>query len=128
MKRRCCIINAILAFVTFCIMFGYVCFVWGRDSAGATEMTGAILFIVNYLAILVIAVALVHNEYYSVGPLIFASIFASALIIVAWIGFAIMLLTDSSAGRPETGILSVITVLSLIISAIYLFAILKKEK
>ena len=128
MKRRCCIINAILAFIAFCIMFGYVCFVWGRDAAGATEMTGAILFIVNYLAILVIAVALVHNEYYSVGPLIFASIFASALIIVAWIGFAIMLLTDSSAFSLETGILNVITVLSLIISAIYLFAILKKEK
>lgn len=128
MKRVCCVINAILAFVTFCIIFGYVCFVWGRDAAGATEMTGAILFIVNYLAILVIAVALVHNEYYSVGPLIFASIFASALIIVAWIGFTIMLLTDSSAGRPETGAYIVLTGISLIMSTIYLFAALKKDK
>lgn len=128
MKRRCCIINAILAFIAFCIMFGYVCFVWGRDAAGSTEMTGAILFIVNYLAILVIAVALVHNEYYSVGPLIFASVFASALIILSWIIEAILLFTGSRTGTTETGAYIVLTGISLIMSTIYLFAALKKDK
>ena len=128
MKRVCCVINAIFAFSAFCIMFGYVCFVGGRDRATPTEMSGAIVLVLNYLAILIVAVALVHNSYYSVRPLIFASVFASALIILSWIVEAIFLFTGSRTGPTETGAYIVLTVISLIMSTIYLFAALKKEK
>ncbi len=135
MRKKCCIVNAILAFVAFCILFGDVCFVWGESAANSKEMSGGILLSVYYLILLIIATALVHSSYYSVKPLIFGSVFSSAFIIVVWlIGFISWLTRKGqgnefiSDGPTAVAIFILMTVLSLLMSAIYLIAALKKEK
>ncbi len=135
MKKKCCIVNAILAFVAFCIMFGDVCFVWGESAANAKEISGDIFLILYYLILLIIATALVHSSYYSVKPLIFGSVFSSALIIIVWLIALISWPTRKAQGNEFISdgsiavvVLIIITVLSLLISAIYLIAALKKDK
>lgn len=135
MKRKCCIINAILAFAAFCIMFGDVCFVWGESAANSKEMSGGILLSVYYLILLIIATALVHSSYYSVKPLIFGSVFSSAFIIIVWLIGLISWPTRKAQGNEfisdgpvAVAVFIIITVLSLLMSAIYLFASLKKDK
>lgn len=48
MKRKCCIVNTILAFAAFCIMFGDVCFIWGESAANSKEMSGGIFLSLYY--------------------------------------------------------------------------------
>ena len=135
MKKKCCIANAVLAFIAFCVMFGDVCYVWGESAANSKEIAGGIFLSVYYLILLIVAVVLVHSFYFSAKPMIFAAVYSSALMVIVWL---IGLISwpgrkaDGNAfisdGAVEVVILIVMTVLSLCISAIYLFAALKKEK
>lgn len=135
MKKKCCITNAILAFIAFCVMFGDVCYVWGESAANSKEIAGGIFLSVYYLILLIVAAVLVHSFYFSAKPMIFAAIYSSALMAIVWL---IGLL--SWPGRKADGnafisdsvtsvaVFITVTILSLCISAIYLFAALKKEQ
>lgn len=135
MKKKCCMANAILAFAAFCIMFGDVCFVWGGSAANAKEMSGGIFLSVYYLILLIVATALVHNSYYSVKPLLFGAVFSSACIIIVWLIGLISWPIRKAQGNEfisdnpaAVAVLIVITVLSLLMSVLYLIAALKKDK
>ncbi len=135
MKKKCCIINALLAFAIFCIMFGNVCFVWGESAANSKEMSGGIFLSAYYFLLLIIAVVLVHSLHLSAKPFIFASVYSSALMIIVWLVALITWPGRKADGNEfiSDGFIAVavfitITVLSLIMSAIYLFAAWKKEK
>lgn len=129
MKRNLCITNAVLAFVVFCITFGYVFYAWGKEGAILFEMRGGIFLCIYYLILLIMAVILAHSFYYPVKRLIFAALYSGALIFVFWL-IAMIAGADSfiSADPVAEGILITMTVLSLCISGIYLFAALKKEE
>ena len=131
MKKKCCIANAVLAFVAFCVMFGDVCYVWGESAANSKEMSGGIFLSVYYLILLIIAVILVHSFYFSAKPMIFAAVYSAALMVILWI-IGLISWTRGDAFISDDGLAAVIfivmTVLSLCISAVYLFAALKKEK
>ena len=135
MRKKCCIANAILAFAAFCIVFGDVCFVWGESAANSKEMSGGIFLSVYYLILLIIATALVHSIYYSVKPLIFGSVFSASFIIIVQLIGLISWPTRKAQGNEfisdgptAVAFFIIITVLSLLMSAIYLIAALKKEK
>lgn len=135
MKKKCCIANAVLAFIAFCVMFGDVCYVWGESAANSKEISGGIFLSVYYLILLIVAVVLVHGFYFSAKPMIFAAVYSSALMVIVWLIGLI-----SWPGRKADGnafisdsvtsvaVFITVTILSLCISAIYLFAALKKEK
>lgn len=131
MKKKCCIANAVLAFAAFCVMFGDVCYVWGESAANSKEMSGGIFLSVYYLILLIIAVVLVHSFYFSAKPMIFAAVYSAALMVILWI-IGLISWTRGDAFISDDGLAAVIfivmTVLSLCISAVYLFAALKKEK
>lgn len=120
MKKICCIINAILAFVAFCVIFGYFCYLRGVYSSARWD--GGIFYIAYYLIVTCVAIGLIHIHYYTKKVFIFSAVFASSIILFT------RLLNFLSDGVVLGGIWNVLTVLSLVISAIYMIAAFVKDK
>lgn len=131
--KKYCIINAFLAFLLFGILIWFLGYLCGQNFFETHTITGEIFFIVYYFIVVIVACALIHIDILSTKVFIFASIFSSAAIILVWLIGLISWLPNRntlfiSNDPVSVGVYIAITILSLIISIIYLIVIIKNQK
>ena len=130
--------NRLLAIIAFLIIFGRVLYDFGADRVfekgfrNHADYTMAFLFIVFYLALLIMSHCYVGAVFYSKKPYIIAGSMSAGFITFMWAIVGIMYLSDDTiAFAGTTGdivFMWVITLLSLAIGAIYFASAITFEK
>ncbi len=134
MKKLYCL-NAILALVLCFLSFGYAGYLAGKGFFANHVALDDVLLILYNLAVLVMALLVLHQMPGSTKAIVFAAVFSSAGIAFVWIFGFLSWLTDANRGAfmlstdpVSAGVLVAVTVLSLLLSAIYSVAAIKNHK
>lgn len=130
-------INRLLAFIAFLIVFGKVLYDFGADQVFEkgfkpyVDYSMAYVFIVFYLALLIMSHCYVGAVFYSKKPYIIAGSISAGFITLIWAIVGLGFLIDDWTFAGTTGdivFMCVITLLSLAIGAIYFASAITFEK
>ena len=127
-------INRLLAFIAFLAIFGKILYDFGaaqvfeKGFKPYVDYTMAYVFIVFYLALLILSHCYVGAMFYSKKPYIIAGAISAGFITLMWAIVGIMYLSDDTMTFAGTAgdivFMCVITLLSLAIGAIYFLSAL----
>lgn len=117
---------AIVAFISFLIAFAYVFYLYGAYRA-IGELIFEFIFPIYYFVLTIVALVMMHGVIITKRPYIVMSILSIGLMLVMWIIYICVTVTQKNSAMLSGDILwfpIVLTVLSLIMSLCYISLII----
>ena len=126
MKKKLCVVNVLIAFLCFLLLFGDVCYRYGvKRDASFPERVWLCIFL---FGLLVIALILAHSTYRPRKGLLFGAVYSLLFDMVFLAVFLVLLVGDGIKGYDPDWISWLGVIGSALVSGLYFWAAFAKEK